>query len=75
VIDSLGQLDQALARRLFGAARNLDEGGSLTIVAAVGDRSDLLRLASTRISLAGGGGEPEIVADASGTQRADLLGS
>jgi transcription termination factor Rho len=73
VIDSLGQLDPALARRLFGAARNLEEGGSLTIVASVGEGPELLRLASTRVVLAGGSGEPEVAADRSGTQRADLL--
>jgi transcription termination factor Rho len=72
-IDSLEALEAPVARRLFGAARNLQDGGSLTIVAAVGDRSDLLRLASTRIVLAGGGGEPTVVEDRSGTQRADLL--
>jgi len=72
VVDSLDALDQKLARRLFGAGRKLEEGGSLTVIAAVGDNADQLRLASTRVLLEGGAAEPT-VASGSGTQRSDLL--
>ena len=73
VVDSLDTLETKLAQRLFGAGRKLEEGGSLTIFAAVGGHSPLLRLASTRIVLEGGSPEPQVAADKSGTQRADLL--
>jgi transcription termination factor Rho len=72
VIDSLAGLDPTAARRLFGAGRKLEEGGSLTVIAAVRDEADL-RFASTRIILQGGTAEPTVAADPSGTQRADLL--
>jgi len=74
VIDSLETIDPNLARTLFGAGRNLEEGGSLTVFAAVGETAAHLRVASTRIVLEGGGSEPQVAADRSGTQRADLLG-
>jgi transcription termination factor Rho len=51
VIDALHGLDPVQARRLFGAGRNLDESGSLTIIAATGDDPAYLRLATTRIAL------------------------
>jgi transcription termination factor Rho len=73
-VDSLTAFDPALARRLFGAARNLEEAGSVTIVAVVDEDSELLRVASTRVVLEAGGGEPVVARDRSGTQRADLLG-
>jgi transcription termination factor Rho len=72
VIDSLEALDPKQARRLFGAGRKLEEGGSLTILAAVGENPAHLRLASTRIILQGGTPEPTLT-DSSGTHRPDLL--
>jgi transcription termination factor Rho len=74
VVDSLASLDPRTAKRVFGAARKLEQGGSLTVIAAVGDGGELLRLASTRIVLEPGGGDPAIAAAQSGAQRADLLG-
>ena len=73
VIDTLATLPTGLARRIFGAGRRVEEGGSLTVVAAVGESSEQLRVASTRIVLAAGAGEPTVVAEQSGAQRADLL--
>jgi transcription termination factor Rho len=74
VIDSLDSLDPGLARRLFGAGRRLEEGGSLTVFAAVGAGSEHLRVASTRVVLQSGTAEPAVALELSGTQRADLLG-
>jgi transcription termination factor Rho len=68
VVDSLDSLPSGVARRVFGAARKVEEGGSLTVIAAVGESSEPLRVATTRIVLAGGA-----AADGSGTTRADLL--
>ena len=73
VIDSLDVLDANLARRLFGAGRKLEEGGSLTVFAAVGAGSEHLRVASTRVVLETGTPEPTVAAERSGAQRADLL--
>jgi transcription termination factor Rho len=73
VIDTLEAVPAGLARRIFGAGRRCEEGGSLTVIAAVGESAEQLRLASTRIVLAGGTAEPTIDADRSGAQRADLL--
>lgn len=74
VIDTLEAVPTGLARRIFGAGRRVEEGGSLTIVAVVGEGRDQLRVASTRIVLAPGTAEPTVVAEQSGAQRADLLG-
>lgn len=74
VVDSLDSLDADLARRLFGAGRKLEEGGSLTVIAAVGAGSEHLRVASTRVVLETGAAEPTVAAELSGAQRADLLG-
>ena len=71
IIDGLDALQPAAARRVFGAARNTEEAGSLTIVAATGSGGELQRLATTRVVLAGDGG---LDAAASGTLREDLLG-
>jgi len=68
VVDALDSLPNAVARRVFGAARKVEEGGSLTVIAAVGESSEPLRVATTRIMLDGGD-----VSAASGTTRADLL--
>ena len=76
VIDSLDALSAGARRRLFGAGRNLDEGGSLTVFAAVGDGSEALRWATTRIVLEPAGPdsrEPKVAGAQSGTLRADRL--
>jgi transcription termination factor Rho len=73
VVDSLDALPPAAARRLFGAARNTEEGGSLTVIAATGLAGEPQRVATTRIVLEpAGDGQPQI-APASGTLRSDLL--
>ena len=75
VIDSLEALPTGAARRVFGAARATEEGGSLTVIAACGVGGDLVRLATTRIVLEppDEGGAPRL-APSAGTLRADLLG-
>jgi transcription termination factor Rho len=67
-IDSLDSLPAGVARRVFGAARNAEEGGSLTVIAVVGQAPEPLRVATTRIVLDSGS-----VAAGSGTTRAELL--
>ena len=57
------------ARRVFGAARSLEEGGSLTVIASTGLAGEPQRLATTQIVLEAGG-KP---ADGSGTLHADRL--
>ena len=74
IIDSLEALPPGPARRLFGAARKTEEGGSLTVIAAVGAALEPLRQASTRITLDAAADEPTVLAARSGTQRSDLLG-
>jgi hypothetical protein len=73
VIDSLEHLPPGPARRLFGAARKAEEGGSLTVIAAVGNATEPLRQASTRITLDAAADEPTVLLARSGTQRPDLL--
>ncbi len=73
-IDSLEVLPPNVARRLFTQGRKLEEGGSLTVVAVVGDSRDPLRQASTRITLDAAAEEPTVLGPRSRTQRADLLG-
>ena len=75
LIDSLEPLAAAAAGRIFGAARKLEEGGSLTVIAATGMTWEAQRQASTRIGLdpPGPGGEPQVSTLRSGTLRADLL--
>ena len=70
IIDALDALPPGVRRRLFGAARATEEGGTLTIVAATGDDREVLRWASTRIVLEGPG---RVADDASGALRADRL--
>ena len=72
VVDGLDALAPAAARRVFAAARNTEEAGSLTIVAATGSGGDLDRLATTRVALTA---EGMLDPAASGTLRADLLGA
>jgi transcription termination factor Rho len=64
VIDALDALPPGVRRRLFGAARATEEGGTLTIVAATGDDREALRWASTRLLLERPG---QVAADGSGT--------
>lgn len=77
VLDSLDALSPSVARRVFGAARATEEGGTLTVVASTGLAGEPMRLATTRIVLeAGEPGEapqPPRLAHSSGTLRADLL--
>jgi len=77
VIDSLDALPPAAARRVFGAGRNTEEAGSVTIFAATGIAAEPQRLATTRIVLeaARAGDQPKLAEESSGTLRAELLGS
>ena len=69
IVDSLDGLPAAATRRIFGAGRNTEEAGSLTIVATTGLADEPQRFATTRIVLEPGGG----VVAGSGTLRAELL--
>jgi transcription termination factor Rho len=75
VLDSLDALPPHVARRVFGAARALEEGGSLTVIASTGLAGEPQRLATTRIVLEPGtpGPHPPALAASSGTLRADRL--
>jgi transcription termination factor Rho len=70
VIDALDALPPGVRRRLFGAARATEEGGTLTVVAATGDDREALRWASTRLVLEGPG---QVAADSSGTLAGNRL--
>jgi transcription termination factor Rho len=72
VIDSLDHLPPNPARRVFGAARNTEEAGSVTVIAAAGLGPGPARHATTRIVLEPGA-ELALDSAASGTLRADLL--
>jgi transcription termination factor Rho len=69
LIDSLGGLPPAAARRLFGAARATEGGGTLTVIAAVGEAEEPLRWATSRVVLAAG----TVDSARSGTLNADRL--
>lgn len=74
VVDGLDTLPQGLARQLFGAARNTEEGGSVTVIAsAVG--AEMERYATTHIVLEPSAGEGArfAVSAVSGTLRPHLL--
>ena len=71
IVDGLDALAPPAARRVFGAARNTEEAGSLTLVAATGSAGELQRLATTRVVLTADG---TLDPSASGTLRAELLG-
>lgn len=75
VVDSLDALPPAVGRRVFAAARDTEEAGSLTVVASTGSAGEPLRLATTRILLepTGGDGGGPALGSASGTLRADRL--
>ena len=78
VVDSLEALPPAVQRRVFGAARNTEEGGSLTVVAAIGMAWEPQRLATTRVMLdppSPDSRAPQVSAARSATLRADLLGA
>ncbi|HEV3377422.1 MAG TPA: Rho termination factor N-terminal domain-containing protein [Thermoleophilaceae bacterium] len=51
VIDALDALPPGVRRRLFGAARATEEGGTLTVLAATGEDREMLRWATTRLVL------------------------
>jgi transcription termination factor Rho len=70
VIDALDALPPGVRRRLFGAARATEEGGTLTVVAATGDDREVLRWANTRLVLERPG---QVADDASGTLAAGRL--
>jgi transcription termination factor Rho len=76
VIDSLEVLPAGAQRRIFGAARNTEEGGSLTVVASIGMGWEAQRLATTRVMLDPPTAEvpaPHVSTSRSGTLRAELL--
>jgi transcription termination factor Rho len=70
VIDALDALPPGTRRRLFGAGRATEEGGTLTLFAAVGEDREPLRWATTRIVLEAGG---RVSGGDSGTLHADRL--
>jgi transcription termination factor Rho len=70
LIDTLAALPAGAQRRLFGAARATEEGGTLTVIATTRDASEALRWATTRIVLELGG-RPS--GTESGTLHADRL--
>jgi transcription termination factor Rho len=74
VVDALDALPPGVARRVFGSARNAEEGGSLTVFAAIGAAHEALRVATTRIVLEPAPGGGAQLAPGSGTTRAELLG-
>ena len=74
VVDSLDALPTAVARRVFGAARNTEEAGTVTVFAATGLAPEPQRFATTRIVVEPGEDGPAVVAGASGAIRGDLLG-
>ena len=69
LIDSLEALPPSARRRIFGAGRATEEGGTVTVIAVTGGENDALRWATTRVVLEPGGK----VSGDSGTVRADAL--
>lgn len=53
VVDSLDALPPSTRRRVFGAGRATEEGGTLTVLAAGGEERELLRWATTWVVLDG----------------------
>jgi transcription termination factor Rho len=75
VIDSLDALPPSTARRAFGAGRNTNEAGSLTVLASTGNSAEPHRMATTHITLEpNDGGSEARVSPGSGTLRRELLG-
>jgi len=70
LLDSLAALPSGAQRRVFGAARATEEGGTLTIVAATGHASEALRWATTRVVLEPSG---KPAGQQSGSLRAERL--
>jgi transcription termination factor Rho len=70
LVDSLDALPGGAQRRVFGAARATEEGGTLTVVATTAPGSEALRWATTWIVLEQGG---KLARSASGTLHADRL--
>jgi transcription termination factor Rho len=74
LVDSLGGLPSHAARRALAAARNLSEGGSLTVIAAapepVGGESTVIALDATATALRR---FPAVDLAQSGTLRPELL--
>jgi transcription termination factor Rho len=69
VIDSLDALPAGARRRIFGSGRATEEGGTLTVIAALGADREALRWATTRVVL-----DPDgKLGPESGTLRADAL--
>ena len=69
LIDSLEALPAGARRRIFGAGRATEQGGTLTVIAAVGAEREPLRWATTRVVLGANGK----LSQESGTVRADAL--
>jgi transcription termination factor Rho len=69
LIDSLESLPAGARRRIFGAGRATEQGGTLTVVAAVGGDREPLRWATTRVVL----GPDGKLSPESGTVRSDVL--
>jgi transcription termination factor Rho len=69
LIDSLEALPGSARRRIFGAGRATEEGGTLTVIAVTGGGREELRWATSRVVLEPGGK----VSSESGTVRADAL--
>ena len=70
LIDSLESLPAGARRRIFGAGRATEEGGTLTLVATVGRDPEALRWATSRVVL---GPDGKVSVADSGTVRADAL--
>lgn len=74
VIDSLDSVPPHVARRVLAAARNVPDGGSLTIVAAargpVGGETTIIGLDSAAVAVER---RPVVAAAASGTLRVEVL--
>jgi transcription termination factor Rho len=75
LVDTLEHLHPPAARRILAAARNLSEGGSLTVIATAlkpfGGETTVIALDAER---ARAGDWPAVDAQASGTMRAEALG-
>jgi transcription termination factor Rho len=52
IVDALHSLPPSTRRRIFGAGRATEEGGTLTILAAAGEDAETLRWATSRVVLA-----------------------
>jgi transcription termination factor Rho len=70
LVDSLDALPGGAQRRVFGAARATEEGGTLTVVATTAPGSEALRWATTWMVLEPGG---KLARGESGTLHADRL--